>query len=63
MIRDFDLAHDVFVFISTTYDAITDLAFSTDGSGHGVISYGSASITVEGVSEAELQDPDLYFWF
>ena len=63
VIWDFDVAVDKFVFISATFNGIADLSFSEVG-GNAVITYGSATITVEGVTQAQIDsDASLYQWF
>ena len=64
VIKDFDIAAgDKFVFISTTFTQISDLSFSEVG-GNAVITYGTATITVEGVTQAQIDDDaSLYLWY
>ena len=61
-ITDFNLAEDKLGFISPTFDAVSDLTIVDSGS-DAVITYGAASITVLGISAAELSDPGLYLWY
>ena len=63
VIWDFDVALDKFVFISANFDDIADLGFSEVG-GNAVITYGAATITVEGVTPGQIDgDSSLYQWF
>ena len=64
VIWDFDIAAgDKFVFISANFNDIADLSFSEVG-GNAVITYGSASITVEGVAQSQIDsDASLYLWY
>ena len=63
VIWDFDITVDKFVFISANFNDITDLSFSEFG-GNAVITYGSATITVDGVTQAQIDsDASLYQWF
>ena len=52
VIPDFNIAEDRFVFISTELNSIADLTFS-EIAGNAVIYHGTASITVEGVSDVD----------
>ena len=64
IIKDFDVTADKFVFISATFTQIGDLSFSEDINGNAIITYGAASITVEGVTQSEIDtDASLYLWF
>ena len=53
---------DKLLFISNTYDQVSDLEI-TDSGDDAVISYGTSSITVVGYSAAEMSDESLYFWY
>ena len=64
IVKDFSMAEgDKFVFISANFTEIGDLSFSEVG-GNAVITYGTATITVEGISQAQIDsDASLYLWF
>ena len=63
VIWDFDITLDRFVFISANYNDLADLGFSEVG-GNAIITYGSATITVAGVTQAQVDsDASLYQWF
>ena len=63
VIWDFDITLDRFVFISSAFNQISDLSFSEVG-GNAVIAYGSATVIVDGVTQAQIDnDASLYQWF
>ena len=67
VIKDFEITAgytDLFIFVSPALNSISDLSFSTDTNGDAMISWASSSVTVEGITQAQIEtDASLYVFF